>query len=151
MIEPAQTGIQVVAAGATVAAVASTGAPDILGVPAGVLLASCAGALFGLAYTKPEVWTDLLKPVDGGRLRRCLVVIAKLFGAAFTIISTAFGCAWAIEVAPTVTLMGGLEPFAWVEKAPPVPLAGIAAFAGLRLIPPMMAAAQRWFDSRGAR
>lgn len=147
MIEQTQSAVGAAAYGVGGAAVV---APAILGVEAAVLLAACAGALFGLRYTDPDVWQRLLTPAEGPRWRQLLEIAGRASGLLFTIVATAYGCAWAVEVMPHIEGMG-VRPFGWMDKAPPVPLAGLFAFVGLRIIPRFMAAAERWIDARGAK
>ena len=66
MTEPVtygQLAAGVAAATVTVTSIPVEAAP-ILGIPVDVLLAACAGALFGLAYTKPETWERIMKLPD---------------------------------------------------------------------------------------
>ncbi len=70
----------------------------ILGIPAGVLLVACAGALFGLAYTKPEAWGALLAIPPGTRWRRIGWVLLRASGLLFTLAAVAFVSAWLIDL-----------------------------------------------------
>ena len=123
-----------------VTAVAVQTGPLLLGIPAGVLLAACAGALFGLAYTKPEVWARLMAIPDGTRASRFVWVVVRASGLAFTLLGAALACGWAVSAAPHV------PGFGWTGEIPPVPLAGLLAFGAQRLIPAALNAASRKLD-----
>lgn len=143
MIEQTQSAVGAAAYGVGGAAVV---APAILGVEAAVLLAACAGALFGLRYTDPDVWQRLLTPTEGPRWRRALGFCGRAAGLLFTVIATAYGCAWGVQILPHVELLG-TSPFAWMLKVPPVPMAGGFSFIGLWLIPRAMEKAElRWLS-----
>lgn len=119
----------ILAAAATVTPVLVDTAPTILGVPAGVLLAACAGALFGLAYTPPKLWQDLLAIPEGSAAKRATWVAVRSFSLAFTLAANAIASAWAVSAVPHVPGMG------WTGGIPPVPAAGLLAFSAQHVIP----------------
>lgn len=141
MIRPTAEAAGAVA-GVTAAVVQAQ--PMILGIPAGVLLAACAGALFGLAYTHPEAWGRLLSIPPGSRLYRIGWVILRASGLLTTLCAIALVSAWAVSVVPHVPML------TWSADVPPIPFAGLLAFAGQRVIPRALAAAERWLDRRSA-
>ena len=110
---------------------------------AGVLLASCAGALFGLAYTPPEKWGKLLDVPNGEPWRRYTVIFFRACGLLFTLTAIAFASGWAVAVVP---YMPGLT---WAQAVPAIPAAGLLSFAGQYVVPRSLAAAGRWLDNRG--
>lgn len=133
------------AAGAAVTATVITQQTLILGIPAGVALAACAGALFGLAYTNPEAWGRLLAIPAGTRMVRAGWVVLRTGGLLTTLCAIALSSAWSVSVLPHIPFFG------WAGDIPPVPFAGLLAFTGQRFIPKAIAAVERWLDSRGAK
>jgi hypothetical protein len=119
----------------------AAGADDVLGIPLGVLLASCAGALFGLAYTPPEQWGRLLAIPNGSRLKRYSWVALRAGGLLFTLAAIAFVCAWLAIGIPHVPGMS------WAVGIGPKPMAGILAFAGQHFVPRLLNAGARGIDS----
>lgn len=129
MIEPVLPSAQAAGVVAGVTAVAVQTGPIFLGIPAGVLLAACAGALFGLAYTKPETWAKLMAIPPGTRMSRVAWIAARACGLAFVLVSAAVASGWTVSAAPHV------PGFGWTKDIPPVPFAGLLAFGAQRLIP----------------
>lgn len=132
-----------VAAGVTAVAVTSSGS-IVLGIPAAVLLASCAGALFGLAYTKPELWARLMAIPAGSKGYRLAWVVVRASGLMFTLVSSAVACGWFVSAAPHVPMLG------WTGEIPPVPLAGLLGYGAQRLIPAALNRATRKVDGEAA-
>lgn len=145
MIEPARPLIETTAIAAGLTATVVTHQTFILGIPAGVLLAACAGALFGLAYTQPEAWGRLLAIPPGSTLTRAGWIALRACGLLTTLCAIALSSAWSVSVLPH------LPGFGWASDVPPVPFAGLLAFTGQRFIPKAIAAGERWLDSRGAK
>lgn len=142
MIASASPGAVPVAVAAGAAAVAVQTGPMILGIPAGVLLAAFAGALFGLAYTAPDAWGRLLQIPEGSPAKRLGWIMLRAGGLCSTLCAIALAAAWSTAVLPHFPLL------TFLASAPPMALAGLSAFAGQRLIPRALAAAERWFDRR---
>ncbi len=128
---------------ALVAAVAVPPEAHYLGIPVGVLLAAFAGALFGLAYTPPEKWGDLVKVPAGPAIKRYGWISLRACGMLFTLSGIAVVSAWSVATAPFLPL------FAWTKGIPAIPAAGLLAFAGQHLIPRALNAMSRWIDGRG--
>lgn len=145
MIEPARPAIETIAVGSGVAATVVTHQAMFLGIPAGVLLAAFAGALFGLAYTQPESWGRLLTIPPGSRWARVGWVVFRAGGLLTTVAGIALLSGWSPQVIPHV------PGFGWAKEIPPVPFAGFLAFTGQRFIPRGFAAVERWLDNRGAK
>lgn len=132
-----------IGAGAAAAVVAVAPAATFMGAPLPMLTAAVTGALFGLAYTKPEAWAKLTEIPAGKPWRRCLWFGFRASGVAFTLLATAFFIVWTLLVAPHY------EWTAWLGKGPQEPLAGMFSFIGLRLIPPAIEAGRRIIERRG--
>lgn len=116
-------------------------APDsVLGVPPSVLLAACAGALFGLAYTPPERWGTLLKIPEGTAWKRRAWVVLRAGGLVFTLVANAFACSWATQAVPHVPLL------TFTAGIPAAALAGLLAFGSQHIIPRALQAAVRKLD-----
>jgi len=139
------TGAKAVGAVAGVTAVTVGTHPVFLGIPSDVLLAAFAGAMFGLAYTKPEAWGKLLDIPPGSALRRAGWLLLRSGGVAFTLSSIALASAWSVAVAPHFPMLE------WTGEVPPIPLAGLLAYGGQRLIPKALDAGSRWFDRRAEK
>lgn len=120
------TAVVTVAAALAPAVVAQ---PDILGIPPGVLLAACAGALFGLAYTPPEAWGRLLAVPAATGWPRYGWIGLRAGGLVFTLLANALACSWAVAALPH------LPGMAWAKGIPGMPAAGLLAFAGQHIIP----------------
>lgn len=130
---------------AGITATAAAGEPtSVLGIAIAVLLAAYAGALFGLAYTSPDTWGRLLSIPDGKPVVRLGWVLLRTGGLLTTVTVIAFVSAWSVSVLPHVPML------TWLAKIPQVPLAGLFAFGGQRLIPRALGAAERWLDRRAA-
>lgn len=140
MIAPARAAD--LATGASVATLVVQTQAEIVGIPSGVLLAACAGALFGLAYTKPEDWGRLVSIPAGTRMVRFGWVALRAFGLLFTLTTIAFVSGWAVSTMPHFPL------FAWLAQVPPIPFAGLLAFSGQRIFPRALGAIERWLDRR---
>lgn len=139
------TGAKAVGAAAGVTAVTLNAHPVFLGIPSDVLLAAFAGAMFGLAYTRPEAWGTLLDIPPGSTAKRAGWLLLRTSGVAFTLSSIAIASAWAIAVAPHFPLL------TWTGDVPPIPLAGLLAYGGQRLIPKALEAGGRWLDRRSEK
>lgn len=129
-------------AAAAAGAVATVAPAVILGVEGGTLLAAVAGALFALAYSRPEAWGRLFELPSGTVLQRLLQFSGRAWLLAFSVAANAFIAAWSVSAAPHFPGM------AWAAAAPAAPLAGLVAFGAQQLVPKALAAAERWFDSR---
>lgn len=129
MTDPILPSAQAAGVAAGVTAVAVQTGPIILGIPAAVLLAACAGALFGLAYTRPETWRGLMAIPEGTRGKRLAWLVARGLGLAFVLVSSAVAAGWTVSAAPHV------PGFGWTKDMPPVPFAGLLAYGAQRLIP----------------
>lgn len=145
MIEPARPAIEAAAVGAGLTATVVTQQALFLGIPAGVLLAAFAGALFGLAYTQPEAWGRLLSIPPGSRLARLGWIVLRAGGLLTTLAAIALVSGWSPSVLPHV------PGFGWAKDIPQVPFAGFLAFTGQRFIPRAFSAGERWLDNRGAK
>ena len=145
MIEPAVPGALPAAVVSGVTAVAVQTGPMILGIPAGVLLAAFAGALFGLAYTAPDAWGRLLVIPPGSPARRLGWLLLRAGGLLMTLCAIALASAWSVSVLPHFPML------TFLRDVPPIPFAGLGAFAGQRLIPRALAAGERWFDRRAEK
>lgn len=131
------------AAAATVTAVTVDASPEILGVQAGVLLAACAGALFSLAYSPPEAWRELMALPAGSAVKRATAFALRGLAMAFTLVVNAFVAAWVVSSLPH------FPGFGWSGSIPPVPAAGLLAFAGQHVIPHGLGFLKQWMQSRG--
>jgi hypothetical protein len=145
MAEGATGGAKAVGAAAGITAVTLNAHPVFLGIPSDVLLAAFAGAMFGLAYTRPEAWGTLLDIPAGSTAKRAGWLLLRTGGVAFTLSSIAIASAWAIAVAPHFPLL------TWTGDVPPIPLAGLLAYGGQRLIPKALEAGGRWLDRRAEK
>lgn len=132
-----------VAAGVTAVTVQT--ALIILGIPAAVLLAAFAGALFGLAYTAPDAWGRLLDIPAGTSATRLGWFLLRAGGLCVTLCAIALASAWSVSVLPYFPLL------TFLRDVPEVPMAGITAFAGQRLIPHALSAGERWLDRRSEK
>lgn len=135
------SGAKGVAAGVGMAGIAAGSAP-MLGTTADVLLVACAGALFGLAYTDPELWKRLLAPPDGGQLQRVAMLAARVTGLTFTTAANAWASAISVQVLPHLPMLD------WTGNIAPTAAAGAIAFGGQHLIPRALDAGKRWLDGR---
>lgn len=133
-------GAKAVAVAAGVTAVTLPAHPVFLGIPSDVLLAAFAGAMLGLAYTKPEAWGKLLDIPPGSRTKRLGMLLVRALGLVFTLAGIAVASSWGVSVAPHV------PAFRWTGDIPPVPFAGFLSFAGQRLIPAALSGASKWLD-----
>ena len=130
-----------IAALGVVAAVPAT-APTVLGIPMPLLLACCAGAMFGLAYTPPEKWGRLLAIPNGPPWWRVLVMAARGGGLIFTLATIVFVMGWSAIAAPHV------PGFSWTEKMPSEAIGGILSFAGQFWLPRFIDMGNRWLDGK---
>lgn len=144
MIEPSRTVAEAAAVGASVAAASGLAPDQILGAPTGVLLAAYAGALFGLAYTKPETWGRLLAIPSASPLRQTGWFTLRAGGLLFTLTMFAFIATWAVVTAPHV------PGAAWTGGLPPLPFAGLLAFGGQYLLPVALNSAGEWIKRKGS-
>lgn len=115
----------------------------ILGIPAGILLAAYAGALFGVAYTKPEAWGSLIAIPPGTRMARIGWVLLRAGGLLFTMTMFAFLASWSVASLPHVPLAG------WTGQLPPQPFAGLLAWGGQYLLPIALQSAGSWIKRKG--
>lgn len=141
MSEPLAAGQM--AAGIVVAAVTVTTIPAdatmVLGIPVDVLLAACAGALFGLAYTKPETWERFMSPIPAkGTAKRSAWIAARVAGLAFTLACNALLAGWVVEIIPHLPMAR------WTANLAPQPFAGVLAFVGQFTIPRAIQAIDEW-------
>lgn len=140
MTEPVTYGQ--LAAGVAAATVTVTSIPvdasPILGIPVDVLLAACAGALFGLAYTKPETWERIMKLPEGSPWKRAACLAMRVLGLAFTLGCNALLAGWVIAILPHLPMA------AWTAKIAPQPFAGVLAFVGQFTIPRAIRAIEEW-------
>lgn len=138
--EPMSVGKAAAAVAATAVTITAVPmAPEpVLGIPVDVLLAAAAGALFGLAYTKPETWQRFMALPEGSPYARygCAALLA--IGLLFTLACNALLAGWATEVLPHLPMMK------WTANVAPQPLAGILAFAGQFAIPRGIKAVEEW-------
>lgn len=128
--------------GTAAAAVTITAVPTehmaVLGIAADTLLAACAGALFGLAYTKPETWQRFMALPDGTLGERVLCATLRGAGLLFTLACNALLAGWCVEILPH------LPGMTWTAKITPQPFAGVLAFAGQFTIPKAIRAIEEW-------
>ena len=103
-----------------------------------MLLASSAGALFGLAYTKPETWERFMAIPQGSLGRRAGFATLRAMALIFTLSANAVVAGWGVDILPHVPL------FSWTAKLAPQPFAGVTAFAGQYLIPKGLEAIGSW-------
>lgn len=133
---------------ALLAAVVAEVAPvaTVFDIPIGVLLAAHAGALFGLAHTRPERWAQLFSlPANQRSWRRGLSLAWRIFGLVFTTCGNAFAIAAVVTLAPHLPGMG------WAAKMPLAAGAFALAFGSQYLIVPALEAGQRWIEGRAPR
>lgn len=143
MILPTRTAAELTGAGLGLSAYTATGAPEILGAQPGILLAAYAGALFGLAYTKPETWGRLLAIPAGSTLSQTGWFALRAGGLLFTLTMFAFLATWTVATAPHVPGAG------WTGGLPPLPFAGLLAFGGQYLLPVALNSAGEWIKRKG--
>lgn len=131
-----------VVAGTAAAAVTVTAVPveavNVLGIAADTLLAACAGALFGLAYTKPETWQRFMALPNGSTAQRALWAAVRGGGLLFTLACNALLAGWCVEILPHLPMM------AWTSKVAPQPFAGVLAFVGQFTIPKAIRVIEEW-------
>lgn len=132
-----QVATTVLATAVTVTTV-PVGADPILGIPVDVLLAACAGALFGLAYTRPETWQRIMALPDAKPWRVALFILVRALGLVFTLACNALLAGWVVAILPHLPLA------AWTAKIAPQPFAGVLAFAGQFAIPRAIRAIEEW-------
>lgn len=125
--------------------VAATVPAMILGIHAATLAAATAGALFSLAYSRPDSWGGELALPEGPVGRRMAVAALRIGSLSFTLAANAMVAAWAVSTLPHLP---GLQ---WTGTIPEPPLAGLIAFAGQHVVPRLLAWASRWLDARGAK
>lgn len=134
------------ALGAMVAMVTITpGATEsvLLGIPIALLLAGCAGAMFGLAYTPPEKWGKLLAIPTGPKWKRICIIALRAGGLIFTLMGIVFVMGWSTLAAPHV------PGFGWTAAIPQAAVCGLLSFAGQFWLPRAIDAGNRWLESRG--
>lgn len=118
----------------------------VFGIPVGILLAAHAGALFGLAHTPPERWTQLFTlPPNQPPWKRTVSLGWRLAGLLFTTSGNAFAIAWAVTLGPHVPFL------AWAAKMPLAAAAGFLAYGSQYLIVPAFEVGQRWIEARAPR
>jgi len=136
------TTAQLITGAVAAAAVTITTVPPehvaVLGIAADTLLAACAGALFGLAYTKPETWQRFMALPDGTLGERVLCATLRGAGLLFTLACNALLAGWCVEILPHLPSM------TWTAKIAPQPFAGVLAFAGQFTIPKAIRAIDEW-------
>jgi hypothetical protein len=110
----------------------------VLGINADTLLAACAGALFGLAYTKPETWQRFMALPEGTRAERALCAILRGGGLVFTLACNALLAGWLVEILPHLPMLG------WTARIAPQPFAGVLAFVGQFTIPKAIRSIEEW-------
>ena len=125
------------AAAVTVTAVPIEATP-ILGIPVDVLLAASAGALFGLAYTKPETWQRFMGLPAGTLAMRIGWTAARAAGLLFVLGCNALLAGWGVDIIPRV------PGFGWTAAITAQAFAGVLAFAGQFLIPRGIRAVEDW-------
>jgi len=138
-VEPttaASTAAALTAAAVTVTSV-PVDAPQLLGIPADVMLAACAGALFGLAHTKPETWERFMA-LPEERLARVACIIIRGAALLFTLACNALLAGWGVDILPHI------PGFGWTAKIAPQPFAGVMAFAAQYAIPKGIKALEEW-------
>lgn len=109
-----------------------------LGIPSDVLLAAAAGALFGLAYTRPETWQRFMALPKGSAAKRALFVAVRALGLVFTLACNALLAGWVVEILPHLPMAS------WAAKIAPQPFAGVLAFVGQFTIPRAIKAIEDW-------
>jgi hypothetical protein len=122
------------------AAIAAGNDPYLLGIPVLSLMAAIAGALFGLAYSPPDVLGRLLSALESDE-RQPWKVAASVVGLFFVLSGNALASGWASEVVPKL--------FDVLKGVPTAPLAGLLAFSAQRLIPQALKASSKLFERGG--
>ena len=139
-LEPVSAANAAAALGA--AAVTVTAGPidatPILGIPVDVLLAASAGALLGLAYTKPETWQRFMGLPQGTLAMRIGWTAARTAGLLFVLGCNALLAGWSVAIIPS------LPGFAWSGQIAPQPFAGVLAFVSQFAVPRLIKAVEEW-------
>jgi hypothetical protein len=106
----------------------------VLGVPTDALLACYAGALFGLAYTKPESLSALLLIPEGSKWKQIIWLLVRSMGLLFMLTMNAFVAGWISLIVPH-----------WVD-IPQIAVGGLAGFGWQKLMPKVFVAAGAKID-----
>lgn len=115
----------------------------VFGIPMGLILAGCAGAMFALAYTPPEKWGKLLAPINGSKWRRAGIMAFRASGMLFMLVGIVIVMGWAALAVPHAPLME------WTERVPPPAIAGLLCFFGQFWLPRVIDASNRWIENKG--
>lgn len=132
------------AAGA-VGGVALAAPTVVLGIGLETLIAATAGALFSIAYSRPDVWGRLLELPTGPLGRRVVIATGRALLLALTMGASAVVGAWLVYAIP------GVPGFLWVGQIPQPPLAGLLAFGCQHWIPRLLSLGERIIDGRAPK